>query len=158
MNILEAFEAESLYTRDQWYLHEVTELNAEAGLIRAVTDTNQLGHVVAAQRPWPGQPQHIPGILMVQITGTLGNLHAVYALNLRMTEGWVGFGTHIHEASFRHLGEIGPPLELELRALRIKRFKGSVFVRYAYRFEQSGRLVYSSQQTAVWSQTPANTS
>lgn len=142
------FEVESLYTPDQWYVDDVLEVTKER--VRAITDTSKMGAVVAAQKPWPGQPKHVPGILMIQITGTLGNIHAVYGLGLKMTEGWVGFGTHIHEASFRNLGEIGPPIELELVADKVKSVRGQTFGRYSFRFEQAGKLLYTSKQTAVW--------
>lgn len=151
MPLPDDFETESLYTRDQWYVHDLVSLDKEAGVLRATTDTTQFGAVVAAQKPWPGHPPHVPGILMIQITGTLGNLHAVYGLGLRMTEGWVGFGTHIHDASFRNLGEIGPEIQLELKVERVKVVRGATFAKYAFRFEQAGKLLYTSKQTAVWS-------
>jgi len=48
------------------------------------------------------------------------------------------------------LATVGPPILLECRATRVRRIRGSVYVRYAFRFEQEGALVYESEQGAVW--------
>ena len=146
----EDFVGESLYTRDQWYIDELVECDAEH--VVGICDTAKLADspIVQAQKPWPGQPKHVPGIIMVQITGTLGNIHAVEALGLRMTEGWVGFGTNILSAKFRGLGILGPPMRCELRVEDRRDIKGQVFVTYAFRYEQEGKVVYSSRQRASW--------
>jgi hypothetical protein len=148
--IPELFASESLYTPDQWYVHDIVE-SSDDHLV-GICDTSKLvdDPLVVAQRPWPGQPKHVPGAIMVQITGTLGNIHAVTALGLRMTEGWIGFGTNIMEARFRGLGEIGPPLRCELRAESRRELKGQLFITYAFRYEQDGRVIYTSRQRASW--------
>ena len=149
----EDFERESLYTRDQWYIDELLELGEER--VVGVCDTAKLADspIVQAQRPWPGQPKHVPGVVMVQITGTLGNIHAVGALGLRMSEGWVGFGTNILQAKFRGLGTIGPAMRCELKVEDSRTLKGQLFVTYAFRYEQEGRVVYTSRQRASWAKT-----
>lgn len=151
MGIPDEFRAESLYEPDHWYVHDVLELDAEH--VIGVCDTSTLVNdpIVAAQRPWPRQPKHVPGIVMVQITGTLGNIHAVFGLGLRMSEGWVGFGTNILEAKFRGLGQLGPPLRCELHVEERRELRGSLFVTYAFRFSQAGKTIYSSRQRAAWS-------
>lgn len=150
LDILDDFAAESLYEREHWYVHEVVE-HGEDFLI-GICDTNTLVEhpLVLAQRPWPGQPKHVPGAVMVQITGTLGNIHAVAVLGLRMSEGWVGFGTNILEAKFRGLGKLGPPLRCELRVEDHRELRGQRFVTYAFRYEQEGRAIYTSRQRASW--------
>ena len=150
MRFPEEFEPESLYTRDQWYIHELVE--ASESRIVGICDTRELADspIVRAQRDWPGQPKHVPGIIMVQITGTLGNIHAVSQLGLRMSEGWVGFGTNILEAKFRGLGTIGPALRCELEVESKRELKGQLFVTYTFRYEQEGRRVYTSRQRASW--------
>lgn len=149
-DILDDFAAESLYEREHWYVHEVVERGAD--FLIGICDTATLvDHpLVLAQRAWPGQPKHVPGAVMVQITGTLGNIHAVAVLGLRMTEGWVGFGTNILEAKFRGLGRIGPPLRCELRVEDHRELRGQRFITYAFRFEQEGRAIYTSRQRASW--------
>lgn len=151
------FHRECLYAPDQWYVHDLLALDADAGHVRARVDTTRLGPLVDAQVVSPGHPRHVPGAVMVQITGTLGNLHAVYALGLRMSEGWSGFGTHVRGARFPSLGRIGPPMEVELRVKRHRRLRGRHFVDYAFRYEQEGREVYHSEQAAIWFQGPLPT-
>lgn len=150
MALPELFAAESLYTPDQWYIHDLVESGDDR--LVGVCDTARLADhpLVLAQRPWPGQPKHVPGAIMVQITGTLGNLHAVTVLGLRMSEGWVGFGTNILSAKFRGLGEIGPALRCELKVEDQRELKGQRFITYAFRYEQEGRVIYSSRQRASW--------
>lgn len=153
MALPESFHAESLYDPEQWYVHELLEVDAER--VVAVCDTRELERspIVAAQRPWPSQPKHVPGMVMVQITGTLGNLHAVFGLGLRMSEGWIGFGTNILDAKFRGLGRLGPPLHCTLVAEDLRRVEGASFVTYRFRFEQDGKAIYTSRQRAAWRQT-----
>lgn len=153
MAIPEQFRAESLYAPDQWYLHDLLEHDAEHVVALCDTSTLARSPIVLAQQPWPGQPKHVPGIIMLQITGTLGNLHAVLGLGLRMSEGWVGFGTNILEARFRGLGELGPALRCELEVEDLRRLEGSLFVTYAFRFSQNDRNIYKSRQRAAWRRT-----
>ncbi|KIG13267.1 hypothetical protein DB30_00411 [Enhygromyxa salina] len=150
MPIPELFTSESLYTPDQWFVHDIVD-SGEHHLV-GICDTSELtSHpLVVAQRAWPGQPKHVPGAVMVQITGTLGNIHAVTVLNLRMTDGWVGFGTNILDARFRGLGRIGPSLRCELKVEELRELKGQLFVTYAFRFTQEGRAIYKSRQRASW--------
>jgi hypothetical protein len=131
-------------------VHDLLHLDAEEGLVRARVDTTRLGPLVDAQQETPGHPKHVPGAVMVQITGTLGNLHAVYVLGLRPSEGWVGFGTHIRNARFPSMGVIGPPVDVELRATRVRRVRGRHFVEYAFRYEQEGREIYLAEHAAIW--------
>jgi hypothetical protein len=142
------FADECLYAPDQWYVHELLAVEDERVLARV--DTTRLGALVEAQRPIPGHTRHVPGAVMVQITGTLGNLHAVYAMGCRPSQGWVGFGTHVRAARFPSLGVIGPPVEAELRIRRLRRIRERRFVEYAFRYEQEGRLIYESEQAAIW--------
>lgn len=142
------FHAECLYGPDAWFLHDVLHLDAER--VEGVVDTTRLGALVDAQVPLRGHPRHVPGAVMVQLTGTLGNLHAVYGLGLRISEGWVGFGTHVKAVRFPSLGRIGPPMTVSARATRVRVLRGRHFVDYAFRYEQDARLVYESEQTAVY--------
>jgi hypothetical protein len=144
------FADESLYTEDHWYLHDLVEVDAEAGLVVATMDTTRLGHTVDAQVERPGHPKHVPGAVMVQVTATLGNLHAVYALGLRPSEGWVGFGTHIKDARFPSLGVIGPAVTCRAEAGRVRTVRGTRFVEYRFTYTQDGRTIYSSTQLAGW--------
>jgi hypothetical protein len=150
MPMPEDFAAECLYAPDHWFVHDLIALDPAEGRVVARVDTTRLGALVDAQQERPGHPRHVPGAVMVQITGTLGNLHAVYILGLRPTEGWSGFGTHVRSARFPSIGRIGPAMDVELRASRIRRFRGRTFVEYSFRYTQEGRDVYLSEQAAIW--------
>jgi hypothetical protein len=95
-------------------------------------------------------PRHVSGALMVHATAMLGFAHAYFVLGLRHADGWVGYGTHIHAARYGHLARVGPPLLLQCRATQVRRIRGSIYVRYSFRFEQEGKTVYESEQGAVW--------
>jgi 3-hydroxymyristoyl/3-hydroxydecanoyl-(acyl carrier protein) dehydratase len=144
------FARESLYLPEAWFIDELLLLDEVAGVIRARTDTTRLGFLVDAQRELPGHDKHLPGAVAIQITGTLGQLHATYLLGLRPSEGWVGFGTHLKKARFPRMGRIGPPLEVEARVLRSRKLRNTVFSEYAFAFTQEGELVYESEQTAAF--------
>ncbi len=150
MPLPDDFATECLYAPDCWFVHDLLLVDADEGIVRGRVDTTRLGPLVDAQQERPGHPRHVPGAVMVQITGTLGNLHAVYALGLRPSEGWSGFGTHVRNARFPSLGRIGPPVDVELRATRIRRFRGRTFVEYTFRYEQEGREIYLAEHAAIW--------
>lgn len=147
------FEAESMYTRDAWFLHDVETIDVEGGRVVATLDTTKLDAQVATQVPWPGHEDHVPGAVMVQITATLGSLHATYVLGLRATEGWYGFGTHIKSAKFPSIARIGPPVTCTAHAVRVRSVRGTTFVEYDFLYEQEGRAVYQSRQMAAWMRT-----
>ncbi len=149
MPIPDDFEAECLYTPDAWFLQDV-QFEPEQRRVVGHCDTTRLGPLVDAQREWPGHPRHLPGAVAIQITGILGQLYAVYLLDMRATDGWVGFGTHIHHARFRNLGRIGPPLRCSATLLRKRTLGGTVFTRFAFLYTQEGEEVYRSEQTAAW--------
>ena len=150
MPLPDDFERESLYAPDQWYLHDVLELDESNHRVVGLLDTTRIGRVVEAQRPWPAHPKHLPGAVAIQMTGTLGNLHAVYLMGLRLTEGWVGYGTHVTTARFKKMGAIGPPILATATSTRRRHLRGTWFIDYTFHFEQEGELVYTSQQTAAW--------
>lgn len=150
MPLPDDFADESLYTPDAWYVHDLLELDRDAGRLVAGIDTTRLGPLVDAQRRWPGHDKHFPGAIAIQVTGTLGQLHAVYVMDLRPTRGWVGFGTHIKSARFPRMGRIGPPVEAELVATRTRQLRGTWFIDYAFCFRQEGAVIYQSTQTAAW--------
>ncbi|MCB9679659.1 MAG: hypothetical protein H6737_31420 [Alphaproteobacteria bacterium] len=145
------FDQQCMYTEDAWFLTD-WRAEPEAQRIVGLCDTTRLGPLVDAQRPWPGHPKHLPGAVVIQITGTLGQLFAAYLLDMPATEGWVGFGTHIHSARFRRIGEIGPPVECTATLLAKRTLRDTVFTRFGFLFTQSGLEVYRSEQTAAWVQ------
>jgi hypothetical protein len=148
-DLLDDFAREALYTPDGWFVHRVLDVDPDARRVVAEMDTTRLP-LVGAQRALPGHPRHVPAAIAIQSTGTLGQLYAVYVLGLRVTEGWTGFGTHIHEARWGRMGEIGPPLELACTCTRVRRLWGTTFCDFAFDYRQQGERVYTSRQTAAW--------
>lgn len=144
------FQAESLYQEDCWFIHDILEIDKEGGRIVGVLDTNRLGPMTGTQRDVGGHAPHVPAMVMVQMTGTLGQMHAIWVLGLRATEGWIGYGTHMKSARFRNLATVGDPIRAELTATRVRWFRNTCFVDYRFRYEQNGQLVYESEQTAAW--------
>lgn len=147
---LAELESEALYSPDGWFVHRVLSVDPEHHRVVAEMDTTRLGLLVDAQRPLPGHALHVPAALAIQATGTLGQLYAVFVLGLRVTDGWVGFGTHIHEARWGKIGLIGPPVVMTATCTRKRRLMGTWFCDFTYRYEQEGEVVYTSRQTAAW--------
>lgn len=144
------FANESLYAEEAWFLHDLVELDVDNGVVVASLDTTRIGSLVDAQRPWAGHDKHLPGAVAVQMTGTLGNLHAVYCLGLKPSEGWVGYGVTLTKARFHKLAVIGPPVVARCEAQRVRRLRGQVFVTYRFTFFQEDEPVYESEQMATW--------
>lgn len=87
---------------------------------------------------------------MVHATGIMGFVHSYYLLELRAADGWAGFGTHIHEARFRRMGTLGEPMLLSATATQVRRIRGTIVARYRFEFRQAGELVYTGDQTAMF--------
>jgi hypothetical protein len=146
-----AFVADCPYQPEAILFDEIVELDRGAGRVLARMPTHDRLPLTDLQRAHPVRhPRHVSGALMVHLTAMLGFAHAYFVLGLRHAEGWIGYGTHIGSARYGRLATIGPPLLLECRALQVRRIRGSIYVRYAFRFEQEDALVYESEQGAVW--------
>lgn len=147
------FQDHCLYAPEAWFVEHIDHVDAER--VRVRSDTTKMGAFVAAQVVRRGHPKHVPGAVMVQLTGTLGSLHAVYGLGLR---GYVGFGTNIRSARFPGLGRIGPPMWAEGRCNRVRRLRGRVFTDYVFEYWQTANdeedgertVIYTSEQSAIW--------
>ncbi len=145
------FVADCPYAAEAILFDEITELDRDSGRLVARMPTHDRLPLTDLQRADPVRhPRHVSGALMVHLTGMLGFAHAYFVLGLRHADGWIGYGTHIHAARYGSLARIGPPLVLECRATQVRRIRGSIYVRYAFRFEQADEVVYESEQGAVW--------
>jgi 3-hydroxymyristoyl/3-hydroxydecanoyl-(acyl carrier protein) dehydratase len=87
---------------------------------------------------------------MVHVTGMLGFVHAYHVLGVRHADGWIGYGTHLHEATFKKLVPPGERIECECRAVRSRLGQTRHFVRYAFELTHRGELCYRSEQSAYW--------
>jgi hypothetical protein len=145
------FVADCPYAPDAILFDEIVAVDRDAGSVVARMPTRDDLPLTALQRTHPlRHPRHVSGALMVHVTGMLGFAHAYFVLDLRHADGWIGYGTHIHEARYGRLATIGPPLVLECRATGVRRIRGTIYVRYTFRFEQEDEVVYESEQGAVW--------
>ena len=82
-------------------------------------------------------------------TGSLGCLHAYLFHGCRWDEGWAGFGNRIHRADFKRLAALGPPIILESCETRTRIGPSRIVMRFEFRFEQRGELVYREDQSAM---------
>jgi hypothetical protein len=145
------FVADCFYGPDAVLFDEILHVDRERGLVRARMPTPATLPITRDQRGDPRlHPPHVAGALLVHATGILGYAHAYYVLDLRHKDGWVGFGTHIHNARFRALCAVEVPIVAECQALQIRRLSGNLFARYRFEFRQADGLVYESEQSAVW--------
>lgn len=150
MPIPEDFHAQCLYAPEAWFIHDLVRLDPDERVVIAHVDTTRLGALVDAQKAVPGHPKHLPGAICVQLTATLGCLLAAYTLGMPPTEGWVGFGTAIHEARFPSIGEIGPPVLARADVVSVRTFRATRIVRYRFEYTQGERVVYRAEHTAAW--------
>jgi hypothetical protein len=132
-------------------IDEIVEIDKEAGIIRARMPTHPDLPLTRDQRVHPARhPRHVSGGLMVHLTGILGFMHTFYVLGLRHADGWIGYGGRIYSARFASLAKMGPPLDLELHATKIRQRDTQVFGRYEFCFRQAETLVYEGDQAAMW--------
>lgn len=152
MPIDPGFVADCPYGPDGQLLDSIVAVDRDASTIVATMATRADLPLTRDQRAHPERhPHHVSGALMIHATGILGFAHAYFVLDLRHADGWIGYGTHIHAARFRRMGRIGPPMQLACAATSVRRIKGSILARYAFRFEQDGDLIYEGDQSALWS-------
>jgi hypothetical protein len=145
------FVADCPYAPEAILFDQIMDVDRAAGRLVARMPTHDRLPLTELQRAHPVRhPLHVSGAVMVHLTGMLGFAHAYYLLGLRHADGWIGYGTHIQSARYGRLATIGPPLVLDCRATQVRRIRGSIYVRYAFRFEQEGEVVYESEQGAVW--------
>ncbi len=139
-----------LYREEAFLVDEIVAVDAETRRIEARTETTRELPIARHQRTGPGHPAHVAAAEMLMITGNLGCLHAWLFHGCRWDEGWSGFGNRIHRADFKRLALLGPPLDLASRETRTRVGEKRVVIRYEFRFEQEGELVYLGDQTAMF--------
>jgi hypothetical protein len=133
-------------------IDDIVSIDRDASSLVASMPTRADFPLTRDQKVHPERhPHHVSGALMIHATGIVGFAHAYFLLELRHAEGWIGYGTHIHEARFRRMGKIGSPMILACTATNVRKIKGSILARYKFRFEQDGDLVYEGDQSALWS-------
>ena len=145
------FVADCPYGPEAICIDELFEVDEDAGIVRARMSTRPDLPLTRDQRAHPVRnPRHVSGGLMVHLTGMLGFMHTYYVLGLRHADGWIGYGGRIYDARFVALATMGPPLDLELRATKVRQRETQIFGRYEFRFTQEDTLIYQGDQVAMW--------
>ena len=146
-----AFLDDLPYDPDVLLFDAILDLDREASRVVCRMPTTESLPLTRDQRVDPVRhPRHVSGGLLVHATGMLGFVHAYHVLDLRHREGWVGYGTHIHSATFRKLVPPGSPIEATCTATKVRSGKGRHLVRYDFRFLHEGDTCYEGDQTAMW--------
>ncbi len=146
-----AFVADCPYDPAALLIDEIVAIDREASSIVARMTTSEALPLTRDQRVDPQRhPRHVSGALMIHATGMMGFAHAYFVLDLRAADGWIGYGTHIHEGRFRRMGKIGAPLDLACTATRVRKIRGALVVRYEFRFTQTAELVYEGEHSAIF--------
>jgi hypothetical protein len=147
------FVADCPYGPDALLFDEIVEIDRDASRLVARMPTHEALPLTRDQRAHPlRHPRHVAGGLIIHATGMLGFAHGYYLLGLRHADGWIAYGTNIHMARFRKMGQIGAPLRAGITATSIRKIRGTIVARYQFRFEQGADVVYEGDQSAIWSQ------
>jgi hypothetical protein len=156
MVLVPAFVADCPYDPSALLIDDIVTIDREASSIVARMATTEDLPLTRDQRVDPVRhPRHVSGGLMIHVTGILGFAHAYFVLDLRHSDGWTGYGTHIHDGRFRRMGKIGQPMELACKATSVRKIRGALVVRYEFRFTQSDELVYEGEHSAIFTRVQA---
>jgi hypothetical protein len=148
------FLADLPYDPEVLLFDGLVEVNKDESRVTARMPTLDSLPLTRSQRVDPVKhPRHISGGLLVHATGMLGFVHAYYVLGLRHGEGWTGYGTHIHSATFRKLVPPGTPIQATCKATKMRSGRGRHLARYSFTFTHEGDLCYEGDQTAMWMNT-----
>jgi hypothetical protein len=108
---------------------------------------------VAAQRVLPRWPHHLPGELVISLTGQA----AAVALRRANVIGpdWRGHGVRIRDARFSASVLVGETFYTRVEIVRIRRLNDNLYVQLRYRMwkldEQGGEVeTYRSEQDAMF--------
>lgn len=147
----DAFLADCPYDPEVLLVDELLEVDREKSLVRCAWHTHPDMPITRSQRSHPVRhPSHVAGALMVQASGMLGFVHAYHILDVRHADGWVGFGTHMHDVKFSKLVAPGEVIDCRCQAIRLRIGKLRHFIRYAFEFRVDNDLCYKSEQSAMW--------
>jgi hypothetical protein len=108
---------------------------------------------VAVQRVTPRWPHHLPGELIIGLTGQAGVV-AVHRCGI-VPEGWRGHGVRIRDARFSAPVLLGETFYTRVDIGRVRRLSGSVHVSFRFRMwklDHAGgdTTVFRSEQDAIF--------
>ncbi|MEW6444067.1 MAG: hypothetical protein AB1640_24240 [bacterium] len=139
------------YVRNGFFLDRLLEADPGEKRVTCEMETTKTFPLVAEQRNHPVlHPPHLPGGVILHLTGMVGFVAARILLGIRFDEGWSGYGSRVHRAEFKRLVRLGPPVRLEGRITSDRRRGNMAIVRYEFRFTQESLLFYFGDQTAVY--------
>jgi hypothetical protein len=72
---------------------------------RYKSDTSPAGRTEASSG---SHAPHLPGAMIIHLTGMVGLASAWTFRNIRFNEGWSGYGSRIHRAEFKRIVRIAP--------------------------------------------------
>ncbi len=145
------FLADLPYSPEVLFFDRILEIDAAKNLVKCRMPTDGPMPLTEHQRVHPVRhPKHVAGAVMVHASGMLGFVHAYYLLGLRHSEGWIGYGTHLHRVVFRKLVPPGEPIEATCIATKQRLGTVRHMIRYSFEFRHEGQLCYEGDQTAVW--------
>lgn len=151
-----AFVGDCPYGPGALLIDDIVRVDRETSTVVASMPTHPDLPITRDQRAHPERhPLHVSGGLMIHATGIVGFAHAYYVLDLRHAEGWIGYGTHIHEGRFKKMGKVGPAMLLTCSATSVRKIRSAIVARYRFRFEQNGELVYEGDQSAIFTRVEA---
>jgi len=132
-------------------IDDILAIDHATSSITARMPTREDLPITRDQRAHPERhPRHVSGGLMIHATGIMGFAHAYFVLGMRHADGWIGYGTHIHNARFRKMGTIGEPIVITCTQIESRKIRGTILGRYKFRFAQGDDTIYDGDQSAVW--------
>jgi len=147
---LDAFERGYMYHEAGILVDRLIRIDDENGVIEAELDTSRPLAYSTLQRTTDAHPLHVSAGDLLMATGTLACLYAWLRLGCKWEDGWAGFGSRVHRIDFKHMVQVGPPLEMRLQRTALRRGSKRIMLRCALRFSQEGRLNYVGDQTAMF--------
>ena len=152
-----AFLADLPYDPEVLLFDQLVSVDPEASRVRCRMPTDRPIPFTIHQRAHEARhPRHVAGAAMIHATGMLGFVHAYYLLGLRHADGWIGYGTHIHGATFRKLVSPGAPIDCTCTATKVRLGRTRHVVRYSFEFVHEGGVCYQGDQSAVWTKVPSS--
>jgi len=146
-----AFLADLPYDPEVLLFDELLLVDRDASTVKCRMPTRESLPFTRNQRVHAVRhPRHVAGAVMIHATGMLGFIHSYFVLGLRHSEGWVGYGTHIHSAKFRKLVPPGVPIIATCKATKVRSGRARHLVRYEFHFEHEGDVCYEGDQSAMW--------
>lgn len=138
------------YRPEAFLVDEITAADTSTRVMRGSFQTDRPLLVAPFQKIHPDHPAHVSGADMIMMTVSLGSLHAYFFHRCLWHEGWVGFGSRMENVEFRNLAVIGPPMALHSREIKTRVGPKRCILEFEFQFEQEGKTVYRSQQTAMF--------